>query len=69
MHRASVSFGLLEDLLKAIDVDDHITIPPEVGTAIPEDVQARLERTAAPVEGTLLRRRRVTFISDGADEE
>jgi hypothetical protein len=69
MHRASVSFGLPEDILKALDADDHIMIPPEVGTAIPEDVQARIEGTATPVEGTLLRRWRVTFISDGAGEE
>jgi hypothetical protein len=69
MHRASVSFRLPDDILKALDADDHIMIPPEVGTAIPEDVQARIEGTAAPVEGTLLRRWRVTFISDGADEE
>jgi hypothetical protein len=69
MHRGSVSFGLPEDILKALDADDHIMIPPEVGTAIPEDVQARIEGTGAPVEGRLLRRRRVTFISDGADKE
>jgi hypothetical protein len=54
--RASVSFRLPDDILKALDADDHIMIPPEVGTAIPEDVQARIEGTAAPVEGTLLRR-------------
>jgi hypothetical protein len=68
MHRAGVSFGLPGDILKALDADDHIMIPPEVGTAIPEDVQARIEGTA-PVEGTALRRWRVTFISDGADED
>lgn len=69
MHRGSVAFGLPEDILKALDADDHIMIPPEVGTAIPEDIQARIENTGAPVDGTLLRRRRVTFISDGAEEE
>jgi hypothetical protein len=53
--------------LKTLDADDHLMIPPEVGTAIPEDVQARIEGTGAPVE--LLHRWRVTFISDGADEE
>jgi hypothetical protein len=69
IHRGSMSFGLPEDILRALDADDHIMIPPEVGTAIPEGVQARIERTGAPVEGTLLRRRRVTFISDAAAEE
>jgi hypothetical protein len=69
MHRASVSFGLPEDILEALDADDHIMIPPEVGTAIPGDVQARIERIAAPVERTPLRRWRVTFISDGDDGE
>jgi hypothetical protein len=69
MHRAGVSFGLPEDILKALDADDYVMVPREVGTAIPEDVQARIEGTAIPVEGTLLRRWRVTFISDGADEE
>jgi hypothetical protein len=64
MHRCSGSFGLSEDILKALDADDHIMIPPEVGTAIPEDVQARIEGTGAPDERTLLRIRRVTFISD-----
>jgi len=68
MHRGSVSFGLPEDILKALDADAHIVIPPEVGTAIPEDVQARIEGIGGPVERTLLRRRRVTFISDGAGE-
>ena len=68
-YRSSVSFRLSEDILKALDADDHIMIPPEVGTAIPEDVQARIEGTSAPVERTLLPRRRVTFISDGADEK
>lgn len=69
MNRASVSFGLPEHILKALDADDHIMVPPEVGNTIPEDVQARIEGTAIPVEGTLLRRWRVTFISDGADKE
>jgi hypothetical protein len=69
MHRASVPFRLPEDILIALDKDDHIMIPPEVRTAIPEDVQARIDRSAVPVEGTLFPRRRVIFISDGPDEE
>jgi hypothetical protein len=69
LHRASVSFGLSQVILDALAADGHMMIPPEVGTAIPEDVQVRMERIAAPVERTPLRRWRVTFISDGGDRE
>ena len=65
MHRSSVSSGLPVEVSRSLDADD-IIVPPEVGTEIPEDVQARVDDTASPVERMRLRRWRVTFISDGA---